>query len=888
MRACFVNPLQFMARSLAAGLSLLAGLLLAGTAQAQVLDDVDWRRDGGDAVLQVRFVTGVQYLRSVVTRSNDQTLVFYRVLPTRQTLILSTAERRLDARAGRVGGSGLPGVIVTDEATSGRATDERRVLVRLTTATKHRVRLGRGDRTLELVFEGLGDQLQPAPAAELPASATGRFRITLEGYEEPTTQLSGVIPGSLQHLNVFTTRRVLNGKFFYETHLGPFTRRADAETALTALRGRFPRAAVTQEGEAAPAPAPVLAAAPSPAVAPPPATPLPVAPAASAAAAPKVAVAPASAAAAAAPPAQVTPSTPPVTSVAAAPAPAPTPAPALTPVDAELDQRAAALLATAQQALAGKDAQKAVDTLGQLLELPPNSSSRAAQALIGDARQQAGDTGRARAEYEFFLKQYPTGPDADRIRAALGLTPATTAGAAADKRPAATTTLTGSLSTFYYGGKSKVRTQEFQDSPLSGLPELVSDATLSDTDQSQLVTNADVNWRRRDADSEQRFVFRDAYYKDYKRPEKSRNKLSSLYYDHRSFGLGTSVRLGRQTPLGGGVLGRFDGVQASYTFQPRWKASAVVGKPTDSLLDAKRHFYGASIEAEALTPQLGGSLYFLEQKIDGEVDRRAIGSDLRYFEGGLSATAQLDYDTVLKGLNVASLQATWQRPDNTVVNFLFDRRTTPMMMLGNTLFFGGATIQPPPTRVSDLLVNGTTVDTLRQQVRDTTAKSTQAALGVTTPITPQWQFGADVRYSSTGAIAPVPDLLPQGQPASGDIWSLGLQLIGTNLYSPRDTHVLIASFVNGPGFQGQLLSYNNASLVAQDWQLEPSIKFYRQSSPGGVVSTRWAPGLRVTWRVRQEVALESEINVESSKTTSATRNESASRTFYYLGGRYDF
>jgi hypothetical protein len=240
MRARFVNPLQFMARGLVGLMGLLAGLLLTGAAQAQILDDVDWRRDGGDAVLQVRFVTGVQYLRSVVTRSNDQTLVFYRVLPTRQTLILSTAERRLDARGGRLGGSGLPGVIVTDEATSGRATDERRVLVRLATATKHRVRLGRGDRTLELVFEGLGDQLQPAPAAELPASATGRFRITLEGYEESTSQLSGVIPGSLQHLNVFTTRRVLNGKFFYETHLGPFTRRADAEVRAHCLARALP------------------------------------------------------------------------------------------------------------------------------------------------------------------------------------------------------------------------------------------------------------------------------------------------------------------------------------------------------------------------------------------------------------------------------------------------------------------------------------------------------------------------------------------------------------------------------------------------------------------------------------------------------------------------
>jgi len=170
MHARLLNPLHFMARGLIGLIGLLVGLLLTDAAQAQVLDDVDWRRDGADAVLQVRFVTGVQYLRSVVTRSSDQTLVFYRVLPTRQTLTLSTAERRLDARAARVGGSGLPAVIVTDEATSGRATDERRVLVRLGTATKHRVRLGRGDRTLELVFDGLGDQLQPAAPKRNPLS----------------------------------------------------------------------------------------------------------------------------------------------------------------------------------------------------------------------------------------------------------------------------------------------------------------------------------------------------------------------------------------------------------------------------------------------------------------------------------------------------------------------------------------------------------------------------------------------------------------------------------------------------------------------------------------------------------------------------------------------
>lgn len=57
---------------------------------------------------------------------------------------------------------------------------------------------------------------------------------------------------------------------------------------------------------------------------------------------------------------------------------------------------------------------------------------------------------------------------------------------------------------------------------------------------------------------------------------------------------------------------------------------------------------------------------------------------------------------------------------------------------------------------------------------------------------------------------------------------------------------------------------------------------------GGVKSTRWSPGLRSTWRWMKQASVEAELNVESSKTTSPTRNESATRSFYYLGARYDF
>jgi len=661
---------------------------------------------------------------------------------------------------------------------------------------------------------------------------------------------------------------------------------APATAASTPSTAARPAAAAASAASAAAAAASAAAPATAPASAPLAAAPL----------------AAASSAAASAPAAAVPAAAAPAGAASAPPPTAPAPTADTRPVDAtpaaplaaaEVEARAAALMAAARAAYAAGQWEAAIEALSTLLDLPPNSLSRAAQALIGEARLKAGDTGRARAEFEAFLRLYPKGPDADRARAALaelGGAPVAAAGAAAGAAapdPRHTTLTTGSVSLYYYGGQSKIRTQEFQDSAIGGLPTLISDATLSGTDQRQWVGSTDLNWRNRNADVDQRFVFRDTYTRDELRPEKSRNRLSALYYDHRSIGDGWQVRLGRQSPLGGGVLGRFDGAWAGYTFRPRWKASVVAGVPSDELLDAKRRFYGAALDAEALTPHLGASLYAMQQTIDGQIDRRAVGSDWRYADGGLSGTAQIDYDVLLRGLNIASLQGSWQRADNSVFTLLYDRRKQPLLSLGNTLFFVDPNLTVRPTTITELLATST-IEALRERARLLTATSTQGAFGFMTPVSKSWQVGFDLRLSNTTAVAPVPDILPTGLPSTGDIWSLGGQLIGTNLYSPRDTHVLIANVVRGPTFQGELLSYNNASSLNSEWQLEPSLKLYHQTDDTGLKMTRWTPGLRVTWRLIRQVAIESEVSVESAKTSGPNRSEDSTRTFYYLGARFEF
>lgn len=879
-------------------------------AHAQLIEDADLRVEGADAVLQVRMVSAIQLQRSVGAPRGDIAQIFYDVIPVREAPNLIAAERRL------AGEGKLPDIVVSDDGVA-RANLSRRLTIRFSEALRFQVRSGRGSRSIELVLEGLGPAIRAASLIQpLPsADATRRYVVTVQSSNDPSVPLAAPIPASVQDYEVFSSRRTVDGKRVFDINVGFFATLPEAERARELLVRRFAQAVVV----ALPAATPLARAAPAPppghgaAVAPLPALP-PLTPAPAGAGTPQPAVDPPAAAAppaapmraASAPaPAGAPPSAPvamvaPGAATAAATAPAGPSAPVLSPE--QLDAMAAGLLGKAQAEYDRGDHAASIETLNQLLNLPPNASSRRAQELIGQARVRSGDTQRARTELELFLKLYPQGTDSDRVRQTLAQMPQSVQPVRPRPTVQPTTTLGGSIAQYYYGGKSKTRTQEFLDSPISGLPELISDQTVSDTDQSQAQTNVDLTWRHRDAERDTRFVFRDSYTFDLLNRDKSKNRLSALYVDHKSFVNGTSIRAGRQSPIGGGVLYRFDGAQAGYTLAPKWRLNGVLGVPSEKLLDTKRHFYGVSVDAEALTNEISGSVYAIQQIIDGEVDRRALGTELRYFSGGISASAQLDYDVALKDLNIGAFQGTWQFPDNTVINALYDYRAVSTLTLGNLLFFPASSCAPPAvppattppvaTRISDLLAQ-CTVQALRLQAKGITAFQQQALLGVTTPVSKQWQWGADIRLTNIGEVKPVPSIGFAGSPSTGKLWSLGTQVIGSNLYSARDSHVLNLSFLTGPTYRARLWSYNNLSALEPGWQFEPSLRYYSQNDTNGVRNRRITPGLRLTFRPVPEVALESELSYEQAKTETpsslpAAGVVSANRVFYFVGVRYDF
>jgi len=579
--------------------------------------------------------------------------------------------------------------------------------------------------------------------------------------------------------------------------------------------------------------------------------------------------------------------------VAAAPPPPVASQPA---ASADLETQAANLLAAARQAYSKQDYTAALEQLNPLLDLPPNASSRDAQELAGMARARSGDTARARAEFETYLRLYPQGDGAVRVRGELAALQAVPQLAEAPAKPASETTTSGSMSLYHYGGNGKIRSQDFKDSPISGLPEIAGDPVLSADKSRQMYGDVDLNWRQRDADHDMRLVFRNSYTADLDRSDKSKNRLSAAYVDYKSLTDGYSARLGRQSPTGGGVMGRFDGAQASYTFLPKWKIGAVAGVPTEPLFDSRRHFYGVSVDSEALLPNLGAAVYAIQQIIDGEIDRRALGLELRYFRNGASVFSQLDYDTAIGGLNIATVQGTLILEDNSVFTALYDRRALTLLALSNALTFEDPANPGFVTNIRDRLSN-TTLELLRRQIKDTTPFVTQAQLSFTTPLTKQWQVGGNVQLTNTGAIPPVAGVVgfETGRPATGNIYTLGAQLIGLNLYSSRDTHVLAANVIRSPDLRGRLVSYNNSSFLVENWQIEPSLQYYADSNPQGGHSERWTPGLRLTWRGWKRWAVESNVSWELGKSSrvdpsdpTKTTQEIANRVNYSLGARYEF
>jgi tetratricopeptide (TPR) repeat protein len=757
------------------------------------------------------------------------------------------------------------------------------------------VRQGRDSRSIEMVLLPAVETAakRPAPPALTATSpkaptpkpqptARGTFAILLDTFPTPEQATRAPVPDELAGYSAFVTKSSIAELTLYDRNLGYFGTRESAETVRKRLLDRYPNALVVDTSTmssavpetrpataitpAAPAPS-IIGQVPAPAMPAPFANPAELAPAGT----PNTAVAPA-------PPGkapQTLAVTPPVS----------TPSPAARAASADVEAQAAQLMAAGRAAIKAGKYEDALDAFNQLLILPPNAQSQEAQELIGLAREQIGQFDKAKAEYELYLKLYPEGEGAQRVRqrlAHLAEAPEKAAKGAHEGEPkqarVPTRIFYGSVSQYYYDGSTQATTA-------FNTPTTVNQATLSSHDLSAIITTADLNARFRSEESDTKLVFRDTDTWSLLDTSPSRNRLDAAYVDYRGLQNPLSLRLGRQTGVSGGILGRFDGAIAGYGLSKNWRVNAVAGAPVDYNIDSRRYFYGLNVNAERVADYWSGNAYVINQLVDGIPDRRAVGGEIRYFKNGSSLYSLLDYDVLFHKVNIATLQGSVQTQGLTTFTLLIDQRKAPSLATSNSVY--GQTT----TSVSTLLQTYTQQQ-LRQQAQGITSDVKQILASVTTPVSKSWQLGADYRLTNVGALPGVTDpvtgvVLPP-TPGTGNIYGYTLQAIGSNLYSGRDISVLSSTYLKSPTYHGSYLSYNNLTGIGPNWTAEPAIRYYTQRDNMDTRINRYTAVLKLSYMWGQHVSLEGEYDYEKTITESLLQREDARNQFFYVGYRVTF
>lgn len=550
----------------------------------------------------------------------------------------------------------------------------------------------------------------------------------------------------------------------------------------------------------------------------------------------------------------------------------------------DVETPAQEMMTQARQALAGGRNQEAVDTLNKLLLLPPNSTSQDAQELIGVAWERLGDMGRAKMEFELYLKLYSEGEGAQRVTqrlASMGPSPVVpqsppvaTAPAAAAGTKAAAPRFTGNISQFYFGGKARSQS-------LVNLTTGIDQATLSRTTESALVTNVDVGGRYALDSGDVRFTLRGTGSKNLTSTSKNTSIVNAAYVDYRHTASGLGVRAGRQSPINGGLLGMFDGVSLTYPIRAGLRLDVMGGVPANPLLSApSERLFAAMLEVDSLVQNVSGDLYLVNQTTQGITNRRSLGTEVRFTHERGSMYGLLDYDSLFRTINAFTVQGSLQGTGQTTYTLLVDSRKAPTLQMTNALISTGAASLKTLLQLRSL-------SEVQDMALATSAQARQFMFSVSRPLNQSWQLSSDVRYSDIGALPAVGNF--EATPATGAQYGLTVQLTGSNLYSKRDISNINLSVLTTPSFKGVQVAYNNLTGLSGDGKLtfEPSIRLYAQRDNDSSRLWRLTSGLRASYHVNRKLNVMGEAMLEHSVKTGLTNSDTTDAVFFYAGFRYD-
>jgi len=439
--------------------------------------------------------------------------------------------------------------------------------------------------------------------------------------------------------------------------------------------------------------------------------------------------------------------------------PALRPAPTLTPGEV------AVMLTDARDALVRRDYATSIGLYERLLEEPGGEHRQVAREFLGVARERLGEPDAAAAEYRAWLQEFPDGEQADRVRQRLAAVapPMPIASGSPGVRIAAADPprweYYADLSQYYLRGVNMAATSE---------PDFIA--------QSALLSQSNLYVRHRGDRFDLIGRGNLGYLHDFRNGGEKQALVSNAYVDITDTRHDINARVGRQRQLVGGVLGLFDGAHVSYRVKPDVTAAVTLGYPIDSpryRATGDHTLMGASVTFDNVIEAWDVTVFANQQRVDGILDRQAVGMEAQYQSRNFVVVGLLDYDASYNVINTALASGTWRVNDRLTVYGRARGGAAPFLTTRNAI------IGQPVNTVRELF--GTYSEgQIRRLARNRTADERAASGGVSLALTERLQLKAEtsyLEYSATVASGGVDAL-----PGSGPRLSWGGHLQGSGYF----------------------------------------------------------------------------------------------------------
>jgi hypothetical protein len=536
------------------------------------------------------------------------------------------------------------------------------------------------------------------------------------------------------------------------------------------------------------------------------------------------------------------------------------------PMTADESAAATKALSDAETALKAGENDRAIQLLTKVLSYPEHENTARALELLGLTRERKGQAAHATAEYEEYVRRYPGTEGAERVRQRLAalksptdnLPPELRGVTEKDGKELAANAwrwgVRGSFSQFYFRDQS---TTKFVDAnPIDPRAEVDNSVNLN-----QLLSTADVTVTGGNDRNMLSMRAAGSFTKNFRAGGRDIKTLSALYLDYQASELGLSTRLGRQTKNSAGVLGRFDGALFGWQAKPRIRLNAVAGVPVLSSRQTRilkdRLFYGTSVDYGARNDKFQGSLYWFDQRSRGLVDRRSIGTELRYVDKQFNAYSMIDYDVHYNTLNLALFTLNYSFKDQSSLSVTADYRKSPLLTTNNALMGQADPISFAP--IIDLRdLRGKYSDNfIYQLAQDRTLVAKSLTVSYSRPLTKSLQSNLDVTITKTGGTPASGGV--DAQPRTGTEYFYGAQLIGSGLLMANDIYIFSLRHARTQRALSYTADVNARIPLSTKFRLSPRLRY-------GMRDDRFTKGtyrqLQPTLRLNYYPFRQSEVELE--------------------------